>query len=171
MQGSQGYSLVELLVGLSVLAAATLLVTPAFKSATGNAQIRTIAESIRNGLQQARVEAIKRNTKIRFALSTDSRWQFGCVTTTTTCPAVIVSKSAAEGAGAGLSIQADAYSVTFSSFGTRDPAASTALSEVVVSNSLISNNDLRALKVLLAAGGYSRVCDPVVTTAGDPRKC
>lgn len=171
MQVPQGYSLVELLVGLSVLAAATLLVTPAFKSATGNAQIRTVAESIRNGLQQARVEAIKRNTKIRFVLATDSSWQFGCETTTTSCPAVIATKSASEGAGAGLTIHADTYSVTFSSFGTRDPTASTALSDVVVSNSTVSAADVRTLKVVLAAGGFSKVCDPAITTAGDPRKC
>lgn len=171
MYFQRGYSLVELVVGLAVMVAVTMLATPAFKASMGNSQIRTIAESIRNGLQQARVEAIKRNTKIKFTLATDSSWQFGCDSVTAACPAVIAYKSASEGAGTNLTISANAYTVIFSGFGTRDAASAASLSEVTVSNSGLTSSELKSLRVTLAAGGYSRVCDPAVSIPGDPRKC
>jgi type IV fimbrial biogenesis protein FimT len=175
---AKGFSLIELVVTIVVLMAVSMLAIPAFQSAIGNSQIRTVAESIKNGLQQARVEAIKRNGRIRFTLQTDSTWQFGCepvpasnMSSTSTCPAIIGKKSASEGSSSNIAISADNYSVVFNSFGTRDPGVQNALSRVDVSNSQVSSSERRALRVLLAAGGYSKVCDPAVTIAGDPRKC
>lgn len=171
MQTQHGYSLVELVVGLAVLMGLTALAVPAFNSSIANSQIRTVASAIHDGLQLARMEAIKRNTKIRFTLSSDSSWQFGCSTVTTTCPAVIASKSASEGAGTGLTIQANVNTVVFSSFGSRDPSVASALSEVTVSNARLGASEIRSLRVLLSAGGYARMCDPAISASGDPRKC
>lgn len=89
----RGFTLVELVVTMVVLLAVAMLAAPAFQTAIGNAKIRTVAESIHNGLQQARMEAIKRNAKIRFTLSTSSAWQFGCEIETAMCPALISRKA------------------------------------------------------------------------------
>lgn len=166
-----GYSLVELAVAIAVMTVVSLLAVPAFQTAMGNAQIRTVAESIHNGLQQARTEAIKRNTKMSFILSTNSAWQFGCVTVTSTCPSVIASKSASEGSSSNITISADASAVTFSSFGTKDVSSGNGLSQVDITDNYITASDLKALRVILSAGGYARVCDPSVAVAGDPRAC
>lgn len=167
----QGFSLVELVVTVVVLVSVSMLAIPAFQTAIGNAQIRTVTESIHHGLQQARMEAIKRNAKIKFTLETSSAWQFGCEAVTATCPALVSKKSAAEGSSQNISISADAFVTTFSSFGTRDPALASAMSQVDVVNSAVTADERRALRIVLSAGGVARVCDPSVTTAGDPRKC
>lgn len=171
MHVQRGYTLVELVVVMVVLAGVTMLAVPAFQSSVGNSQIRAVAESIHDGLQLARMEAIKRNTKVKFQLASDTSWQYGCDTVTSTCPAIIGAKSASEGSGSGLVVSANASNVVFSSFGTRDPAASSSLSEVNVSKSNLSSAEQKTLRVLLSAGGVARVCDPAVTTTGDPRKC
>lgn len=167
----QGFSLIEVVVTVVVLVSVSMVAIPAFQTAMGNAQVRTVAESIHNGLQQARMEAIKRNTKIKFTLDATSAWQLGCDVVTATCPALVSQKSASEGASQNITVTADAFATTFTSFGTRDPALATAMSQVNVSNTAVDSRERKALRILLSAGGYARVCDPAVTTAGDPRKC
>jgi type IV fimbrial biogenesis protein FimT len=166
----RGFTLVELVVTVVVMMAVSMLAIPSFQTAVGNSQIRSVAESIKNGLQQARAEAIKRNANIRFVLQRDSSWQLGCQTVTVTCPAVISKKSASEGSSANISVTADNSTAVFTSFGTRDPAVQDGLSRVDISNSQVTENERRALRILLAAGGYTKLCDPAAK-AGDVRAC
>lgn len=166
-----GFTLIEVVVTVAVLVAVSTIAIPAFQASIGNAQIRTVAESIRNGLQQARAEAIKRNARIRFTLQTSSAWQIGCVTVAADCPAVITQKSAVEGSSTNTTVSADNYSAVFSSFGTRDPAAAAALTVVNVTNAQVKSEERRALRVMLNAGGNVKVCDPTVNTVGDTRAC
>lgn len=166
-----GFTLIELVVTMVVLVAVSSIAIPAFQTAIGNAQIRTVAESIRDGLQQARVEAIKRNARVKFTLQTNSAWQVGCVTQTTACPTLITQKSASEGSSSNITVAADNYTAVFSSFGTRDPATPAGLSVVNITNGQVKAEERKALRVMLAAGGNVKVCDPSVTTVGDPRAC
>lgn len=167
----KGFTLVELVVTITVLVAVSSIAVPAFQTAIGNAQIRTVAESIRDGLQQARMEAIKRNARVRFTLQTNSAWQIGCVTVLTGCPALISQRSAMEGSSGNTTVSADNYAAVFSSFGTRDPATPVGLSVVNITNTQVSAEERRALRVILAAGGNVKVCDPSVTATGDTRAC
>lgn len=167
----QGFTLIELVVTMVVLVAVSSIAIPAFQTSVGNAQIRTVAESIRDGLQQSRAEAIKRNSRVQYTLQTNSAWQIGCVSITPDCPAIISQKSASEGASSNVSVTADNYTAVFSSFGTRDPASQNALTVVNISNNQVAVAERRALRVVLAAGGNVRVCDPAVTLVGDPRTC
>jgi type IV fimbrial biogenesis protein FimT len=64
----QGFSLIELLIGIAVLAVLVGLGIPAFTTMLRNFQIRTAAEAVANGLQVARTEAVRRNTTVRFQL-------------------------------------------------------------------------------------------------------
>jgi type IV fimbrial biogenesis protein FimT len=166
-----GFTVIELVVTMVVLVAVSSIAIPAFQTAIGNAQIRTVAESIRDGLQQARVEAIKRNARVKFTLQTNSAWQVGCVTQTTACPTLITQKSASEGSSSNTTVAADNYTAVFSSFGTRDPATPAGLSVVNITNGQVKAEERKALRVMLAAGGNVKVCDPSVTTVGDPRAC
>lgn len=171
MMQVRGFTLIELVVTIVVLMAVSMLAIPAFQSSIGNSQIRTVAESIKNGLQQARVEAIKRNSKIKFTLQTNSAWQFGCEVVTPNCPADISKKNATEGSSADIAVTADKYTAVFTSFGTRDPSLLEGLSRVDITHSQIASGERRALRVLLAAGGYTRICDPAVAIVGDARTC
>jgi type IV fimbrial biogenesis protein FimT len=167
----KGFTLVELVVTITVLVAVSSIAVPAFQTAVGNAQIRTVAESIRDGLQQARMEAIKRNARVQFILQTNSAWRIGCVTVLTGCPSQITQRSATEGSSGNTTVSADNYTAVFSSFGTRDPATAAGLSVVNITNTQVSAQERKALRVVLGAGGNVKVCDPAVTAEGDPRAC
>lgn len=64
-----GASLIELMVGITLMGLLISLGIPTFSDWLRNAQIRTAAESIQNGLQFARTEAVRRNTSVRFQLT------------------------------------------------------------------------------------------------------
>lgn len=166
----QGFTLIELVVTIVVMMAVSMLAIPAFQSSIGNSQIRTVAESIKSGLQQARLEAIKRNAKVRFTLQANSGWQLGCETVTATCPAVISAKNATEGSSANISVIADINAALFNGFGARDPGQ-VGLSRVDITNQNVDVSERRALRILLAAGGNAKLCDPAVNAVGDARGC
>jgi type IV fimbrial biogenesis protein FimT len=65
---ARGATLVELMIGLAVLALLVGIGVPAFRDMMKNYQIRTAAESLIGGLQTARNEAVRRNTTVRFQL-------------------------------------------------------------------------------------------------------
>lgn len=67
---TRGVSLIELLVGITILGIAVAIGAPAFTEWISNSQIRSTAESVQNGLQLARAEAVRRNTSVQFQLTT-----------------------------------------------------------------------------------------------------
>lgn len=64
-----GFSLIELLIGVTIAGILLVMGIPSFKSWLQNTEIRTAAESIQNGLELARAEAVRRNTQVRFQLT------------------------------------------------------------------------------------------------------
>jgi type IV fimbrial biogenesis protein FimT len=64
----RGFSLVELIVGVAILGVLLAIAMPAFSNWLRNAKVRTAAESVQNGLQLARAEAVRRNTTVGFRL-------------------------------------------------------------------------------------------------------
>jgi type IV fimbrial biogenesis protein FimT len=66
----RGVSLIELLVGIAILAIAIAIGAPSFAEWINNSQIRSTAESVQSGLQFARSEAVRRNAVVRMQLTT-----------------------------------------------------------------------------------------------------
>ena len=66
---AHGFSLIELSIALVILGILLLAAAPGFSAWMRNTQIRTAAEALRDGLQLARGEAVRRNTSIRFQLT------------------------------------------------------------------------------------------------------
>ena len=64
-----GVSLVELLIGIAILAILISFGISSYRSWIQNSQIRNSAESVVNGLQLARAEALRRNAYVRFNLT------------------------------------------------------------------------------------------------------
>jgi type IV fimbrial biogenesis protein FimT len=64
-----GVTLVELMIVMALLAMLVSFAAPNFQDAIRNAQVRTTAESILNGLQRARSEAILRNRQVKMTLT------------------------------------------------------------------------------------------------------
>ena len=93
----RGVTLIELSIGLAIVAILLALGMPGFLDWIQNSQIRTAAESVQNGLQLARAEAVRRNTGVQFAV-TGADWTVGCIPPgTVDCPASIQTRSGTEG--------------------------------------------------------------------------
>jgi type IV fimbrial biogenesis protein FimT len=76
-----GFTLIELMVGLAILALLLLLGVPSFTTFMRNSEIRSAAESTINGLRAASTEAANRNARVAFTLagSGDAGWTINLV--------------------------------------------------------------------------------------------
>lgn len=70
----RGFTLVELLVGIAILAILMLLALRPMTDFMGNVRIRNTADSIASGVRTASAEAIKRNRQVQFLLNAGG-WQ------------------------------------------------------------------------------------------------
>jgi type IV fimbrial biogenesis protein FimT len=179
---SRGFTLIELLITVALLGVLAVLGMPSYQEWMQNTRIRTTAESIQNGLQVARAEAVKRNAQVVFTLAINSGWTVGCVTPVADndgdgvadCPAVIQSRSAAEGSSSDISLVLTpdgVNTVTFNSLGQVAPApAGASFTQVDIDSNALAAEMSRNLRVTLGVGGNTRMCDPSLAET-DPRAC
>lgn len=66
---SRGFTIIELMVAVTIIAILTALVVPTFGGMIQNSKIGSSAKSYLIGLQTARAEAIRRNTPVEFVLT------------------------------------------------------------------------------------------------------
>lgn len=64
----RGFTLIELVVTMAVLALLALAATPSITDWLRNARLRNMTESVQTGIQQARNEAVRRNRQVSFWL-------------------------------------------------------------------------------------------------------
>lgn len=152
------------MIGIAILAILLGLAVPSFQAWLQNTQIRNAAESITNGLQRARAEAVARNTNIAFALGADSSWTISVVTPAS----VIESRSSTEGSKnvTRTVLPAGATTITFNNLGGVAPAANS-LAQV----DLASVGGSQNLRVTIGVGGNARMCDPNLASGSSPRAC
>lgn len=177
--GQHGVSMVELMVSIVVLTIVLATGVPSFAAWLQNRQIRTAAESIQNGLQLARAEAVRRNHAVQFVLGTGSGWQVGCTpadesTGEANCPASIQQRDAGEGSrNATVSLQDTTGSLTFNAFGrAATPSANPAIFNIAnpSGGDCAPGGPMHCLRVLVSAGGQIRMCDPALPS-NDARAC
>ena len=169
----RGTSLIELSIGLVIVAILIAAGLPSFSAWIQNSQIRTAAESLQNGLQIARNEAVRRNANVEFRLGTGTEWTVVTVFTAET----VQSRSQAEGSSkVELVVTPDAADrVTFTGFGrvtaNSDGSAPLTRLDLDVPTSVLPAADSHELTITIGGGGQIRMCDPNVLTTGDTRKC
>jgi len=195
----QGFSLIELMIGLAIVALVLLAALPSFTIFLQNSQIRNGAESVLDGLNLARTEAVRRNAIIRFQFVSDLT--AACVTSTTSlawvvsqadptgacnaspsdtvAPQLIQARSATEGTkNVAVAVTGGAIA-TFNGLGRLQSAG---ITQIDISNTTGTcqyvdtvNGKMRCLRIIVSTGGQARMCDPQVATPVppviDPRAC
>jgi type IV fimbrial biogenesis protein FimT len=195
MLKQRGFTLMEVIVGMAILAISLTLVVPNLSAWSVNSKIRTQADVLQNGLQYARAEAIRRNTTVRFQLT--STLDSSCTLTTsgpfwlinlgsantpasscgstlsdTTSP-YIVQRPPTSSISGQLSISATQSVVAFNSLGrmtaTTNPSTSAGTVTYQITSSsvtcLAASGTARCLNVAVSPAGQIRLCDPSLTSS------
>jgi type IV fimbrial biogenesis protein FimT len=170
------------MIGMAILAILITMAIPAAGDWLRNSQIRTAAESVQDGLQQARNEAVKRNAAVEFRLVGGSAWEIWLADTT--LPATdrkLFAKPSGEGAKDVVltAIPGGAATVTFDGMGRRYPVSkknadgTDVLTGMCVDlpPSVMAAAKTHDLELDVNLGGTVRMCDPKVSAATDNRVC
>jgi type IV fimbrial biogenesis protein FimT len=198
---SRGVTLIELAVVLAVVAILFAQAAPSFSAWVHNAQIRTATESIQNGMQLARAEAIRRNRSVMFWLTSSATppqadWLVGCMNPLNSGGAGPVAEAAGDcpGSSTGAApfnwIQrqaaadqqtalpqlqitpAGANNVTFNSLGMVIPNLDGSASITRIDVTDPSMSSALARPLrVTVSGGQVRMCDPHLNPTTDPRGC
>src|SRR5665647_349794 len=173
--GAQGFTLIELMIGITIMGIVLALALPSYKAFIQNTRIRNAAESIQNGLQLARLEAVRHNADVQFILGAASSWTVGCVTASATCPALIQRRVTGEGSSTSIIVTpapAAGTTIVFDNFGKVKPIPVPATQlEVDVDPAVLSAAESRELCITLGVGGNTRMCDPQLKMSSDTRAC
>lgn len=190
----RGFTLVELIVTIAVLAVILAMAMPSVANWTSNTRIRSTADSLQNGLQIARAEAVRRNQNVSFwlvavgdptTLSNDctlsgssGSWVVSvnspighCADhpSTTSSPMLVTGRPAGGGAFTVAAKQLDnsaGTTVSFDGFGRVTNTDAIRVIHVTGTSSGVINLD-----IAISSAGLVRMCDPRVNDNTDPRKC
>ncbi len=160
--------MIELMVGIIVMAILVALAVPSFEIMLRNSEVRAAAQSITNGLQRARAEAVARNTNVKFVLGpypptcngAGSSWTVDYEIQPVPGAPPIDARCSTEGSThvATTATPSAATTVTYNSLGvvTTNLDGSAQLTQLDFSAVGASQN----LRVEITSGGQAKMCDP-----------
>ena len=185
----RGFSIIEAVIAISIVALLMVMGMPALGIFLDNQKIRAATETLYAGLQQARVEAAKRNTPVEFVMFNDAidPNDFTFINSVTPVAgganwairvpnpaapgtyALVTTRSGAESSASGttsvVAVAGGAPTITFNGFGGTNGLAGTATFQFTRANP--ANPDL----LCKAAGGAIRCLNITVTTGGQIKVC
>ena len=193
---SLGMTLIEVMIGLAIVAMMLLAGMPSFSAWMANSRVRGMAEGLQSGLAVARAEAIRRNQNVEFLLTNETvdlgsvgtvapaadgiHWLVRALDPATGAYDLIDTKSGQEGSNradgaSGVQVVASAPLVTFRGFGGTQGLGATATYDFSspgagACNTTATPGPIRCLRVQLSVGGHIRLCDPS-TSGSDSRAC
>ena len=194
-------TLIELMVGVTLVAIVLMLGMPAMALWMKNSRIRSAAETLQNSFQSARAEAVRRNQVVRIQLvdSANNSCSLGTQGThwvtnvgagnnpggscgealdDSTDPRLIQTGVITTATSIQLLASSSVYA--FNGMGqqaatknptTTPPSALTVQITAKEGSCVKDGGEVRCLNLLASPAGQVRVCDPAVTTAGDALKC
>lgn len=107
-----GFTLVELMITVTIVAIVLVIGIPSFKNFVLNQRVKTASSQIFFALTLARSEAIKRNAEVRL-VKTGTNWQDGWTVSTVTGSVTLSTQEALSN----VAISGPASSVTYSAIG------------------------------------------------------
>ena len=164
-----GFTIIELMIVIAIFAIAMAAAMPSYNEWIQNTHIRNAAESLSNGIQRARAEAVSRNVTVTFSIAGDNFWTI----TDTGADETIESRPLAEiPASVTVTPTPDATTtLTFNNLGVRTDG-SVQIDRIDVDSSALAEDVSRDLRIVIVAGGSARMCDPNPAIADtDPRHC
>lgn len=186
----RGFTIIEVLVTLTVLSLVLMLGLPNISAWLQNTQIRTGAEALLSGLQLARTEALRRNRQVRFnivdtldascnLIATGGNWVVSMADPTGKCsvtpsetvdPFILQKRGGQEGTQ-NVAISASASTVFFNGLGSASGSLQVTVTNPTGGACQAAAGPMRCLQVNVSSSGAVRMCDPAVSDATDPRKC
>jgi len=196
----RGITMMELMVSVAIIAILMAVGIPNLSNWVQNTQVKSTAESVLTGLQLARAEAVRQNSKTRFQL-TDATGLAGWTIATlrldrTDCPGVDpypcpvqsgVAAESGENARLGVStasLAATDYSVgiaaaagmsasptiVFDAFGRTDSTVNN-ITRIDITN--VAYPAARRMVISITDSGMAKLCDPLLSglTPPNPRGC
>ena len=161
-------TLVELMISVSIVAILASVAVPSFTGFLRNTEVRGSAESLTQGLQFARTEAVRRNQQVCFDWSgSGTGWTVstGCALAPGSVPASMIVQSSSNRDGSVATVVSitpnGGQRVTFNGFGrvVPNPAGGTSISRLDITATAAR----MARRILVSAGDSSGrvfVCDP-----------
>jgi len=188
----QGVTLIELCIGIAIVAVLIVLALPTFTAWLQNSQIRVAADAIQNGISIARSEAIRRNTSVRFQFTdtadnscaiavTGKNWivslddpsgACGSAASDTAVPRIIQMRPASDGTPNAV-VAAGQSSIVFTGLGRVNPVPAANININVTNptgGSCAAAGPMRCLRIVVSTGGQVRMCDPAFAST-DPQGC
>lgn len=180
----KGFTLVEMIVVVAIMALLAALATPSMLGWVRNNKIRTVSDALQNGLRQAQTEATRRSRQVVFSLTdgsptntsytakaNGSNWAISTVVPADSdATAAFVEAGILRDVGSNVAISGP-ISICFSSIGrlvkNETPGPTSANCEAAAVQYDIAMSDSktgdRPLRVLVSLGGQVRMCDPART--------
>ncbi len=187
--GHFGFTLIELMITVTLLAILMMLAAPSMMEWVRNSKVRAVSEALQSGLREAQSESLRRSRQVAFAL-TDSKptvdspaftaktdgnhWTVHALPSMAGESSAFVSSGILTDVGAGVTITGPA-AVCFNSVGRLVPNTTTAFTTLTggatcsidAANPPTYDIELdgadRPLRVLVTLGGQVRMCDPKKT--------
>jgi type IV fimbrial biogenesis protein FimT len=183
VQGHRGFTLVELIIVMAIVALLASLATPLIKNWIQNSEIRTTADGLQNALRSTSAEAVRRSSQVIFVISASpgvlngtpalngNYWYIQAVPTIAGQPADatdFVQRSPAGYASNGININTTQGVVCFNSIGRQVTNTATgvwpnipgACTAQDTTYTITGPTGTRTLRVVASLGGKIRMCDP-----------
>lgn len=181
-----GVTLIEFLIGFAILGILISAAVPAFRDWIINSQVRATADSVIDGLQQARSDAVRSNCLVAFIVTSaagggwEVRRRAAGLDATVCTDTLVASRGSGEGANA--RITGTGTTVCFTGSGGQPAvAAGTCPARAAFTFDIDhatggacqsaggGGGPVRCLRVTVGPGGQVRMCDPAVTAG--PAAC
>ena len=181
---SPGFTLIELMVALAIVALLLVLGVPSFTTFVRNSEIRSTSESIINGLRAATTEAANRNRPVTFSLKGSGAdwtdWEITFVDDDGKLQTIQQYFKKEAGASTKVTISQGAASVIFNGLGRiTNPGTDDHIRTIEIDS--IVSGEARPLRIIVDDPATAdptkprglRMCDPDKALADlkDPRAC